>query len=204
VNGDAFGMLKGAPSPEATSAFIEFVLSEAGQRIWYAKIGEPGGPKQFELGKLSVLPALYGKVQPASVIKQNPFTMPNILAYDSAKAGQRWTLVNDLFGTFIIDSHKRITQAPAMEMLRGIPVTEPEAERLLAKGPWGEDSALRTESLSHWSTQARASLPAPSGFWARSKAIPGLLFALLLGWIIVRRLLTRRSHGISSRNFLRN
>lgn len=203
VNGDAFGMLKGAPNPETASAFMEFVLSEAGQRIWYAKKGEPGGPKRFELGKLSILPSLYGKVRPASVIRENPFEMSNILAYDASKAGQRWTLVNDLFGAFIIDAHKRITGTSDLELLQGIPVSEDEAEKLLAKGPWGEDAALRTESLSRWSTRAREALPAPSGIFSRTKAIPGLVFGALLAFIIARRLLARSSRVLRARNFFK-
>jgi ABC-type Fe3+ transport system substrate-binding protein len=202
LNGDAFGMLKGSPHPQATSAFMEFVLSEAGQRIWYSKLGEPGGPRRFELGKLSVLPSLYGKVVPASVIKENPFTMRNILAYDADKAGRRWTLVNDLFGTFIIDPHKRIVRATEPEVLKGIQVSEADAERLLSRGPWGDDASVRTETLGIWSEDARDSLPLIPGTIARVKALPGLIFGLFLGVVILRRLLARRSYSPTASNFL--
>jgi iron(III) transport system permease protein len=201
LNGDAFGMLKGAPNSKAASAFMEFVLSEAGQRIWYAKLGEPGGPQRFEVGKLSILPSLYGKVRPASVIKDNPFTMPNILAYDADKAGRRWTLVNDLFGSFIIDPHKRIAGTAGPEALRGIPVSEGEAEQLLKHGPWGEDASLRTETLSMWSDRARAALPVSSKGLAQAKALPGLAFGLVLALVLIRRLFARRPRSHSSGNF---
>lgn len=204
VNGDAFGMLKGAPNTKATSAFMEFVLSEAGQRIWYAKKGEPGGPRRFELGKLSVLPALYGKVTPASVITENPFTMPNILPYDAEKAGLRWTLINDLFGACIIDSHKLLTRTQDPGTLRGIPVAEGEAEELLKAGPWGENAAIRTQKLSEWAIRAREGLPVATTLVQRAKALPGLVFALVLAWIIARRFYIRVTRSRRSGNFSTN
>jgi iron(III) transport system permease protein len=204
VNGDAFGMLKGAPHAKATSAFMEFVLSEEGQRIWYAKKGAPGGPKRFELGKLSVLPSLYGKVPAASVINQNPFTLPNILPYDAEKAGLRWTLVNDLFGAFIIDAHKLITRTNDPKDLTGIPVTESEAENLLKAGPWGGNAALRTQKLSEWTTQAREALPRTTTLATRVRALPGFLFALTLAWVIARRFFLRLKRARSTHNFSLN
>lgn len=49
VSGDPVAVLKGAPEQELAQDFIEFVLSPAGQRLWHAEAGSPGGPIWREL-----------------------------------------------------------------------------------------------------------------------------------------------------------
>jgi hypothetical protein len=201
INGDAIGMLKGAPNPVVGSAFIEFLLSEAGQRIWFAKKGQPGGPRVFELGKLSVLPSLYGNVESASVVTENPFSMKNVLTYDAATAASRWTLVNDLFGVFIIDLHQRIARVADVEQLRGIPISELASQQLLSSGSWGSDQGVRTEMLQKWSAIARQNIPESPTPLGRFKALPGIIFCLLLIALVVRRAFSRTLTKTGPRNF---
>jgi ABC-type Fe3+ transport system substrate-binding protein len=189
INGDAIAMLKGAPNSDAASAFIEFILSEEGQLLWYAKKGTPGGPVRSELGKLSVLPSLYGKVEPATIFQGNPFTLPNILAYDAAKAGKRWNLFNDIFGTFLIDLHGQLVRVEDPASLRGIPVTELDAASLLERGSWGSDAALRTEYLKAWAELGSRDIPAPRTLWDRLRIVPGAIFSILLILLGIRRTL---------------
>jgi len=189
INGDAIAMLKGAPNSDAASAFIEFILSEEGQLLWYAKKGTPGGPVRSELGKLSVLPSLYGKVEPATIFQGNPFTLPNILAYDAAKAGKRWNLFNDIFGTFLIDLHGQLVRVEDPASLRGIPVTELDAASLLERGSWGSDAALRTEYLKAWAELGSRDIPAPRTLWDQLRIVPGAIFAILLILLGLRRTL---------------
>lgn len=189
INGDCIALLKGAPQQKAASAFIEFTLSDAGQRLWYAKLGQKGGPVKSELGKLPVLPTLYGQVEPSSVIKQNPFKMANVLAYDAEKAGLRWNLVNDLFGAFVIDVHQRLVRTEDVASIRGIPVSEAEALKLIGTSGWGENKALRTEYLRKWSAQGVEGLPIRQNFAERYRWLPGALFALSLAILLLKKLL---------------
>lgn len=191
VNGDSIGMVRGAPHADVAQAFIEFTLSEAGQRLWYAKRGSQGGPVHAELGKLSVVPALYGTIEPAGVVKGDPFSMPNILPYDSEKAGRRWALVNDLFGVFIIDVHKRLVRAESAQALPGVPVSEAESITLSGGGSWGEDPALRAEQIRRWGALARETLPAHPSVLERIRWLPGVLLLTVLAAAIVRRTLSR-------------
>jgi iron(III) transport system permease protein len=188
INGDCIALLKGAPNSEAASAFIEFILSEEGQLLWYAKKGTPGGPVRSELGKLSVLPAIYGKVEPATFFRGNPFMLPNILAYDAEKAGRRWNLFNDIFGTFLIDLHTQLVRVKDPTTLRGIPISEQEALNLLERGSWGSDAALRTDHLKTWAESASRNIPVVATLWERMRIIPGTLFALLLILLGLRKL----------------
>ena len=59
VDPDPIAMLKGHPNPKIAARFIEFVISEEGQKLWVFKAGTPGGPDHYVLGRLSVLPELY-------------------------------------------------------------------------------------------------------------------------------------------------
>jgi ABC-type glycerol-3-phosphate transport system substrate-binding protein len=51
--------VKGAPHRELAIQFIEFVLSEEGQRLWNTRPGAPGGPRETALRRLPIMPAIY-------------------------------------------------------------------------------------------------------------------------------------------------
>lgn len=188
VNGDSIAVLKGAPHAPVATAFVEFLLSEAGQRIWYARKGIPGGPARVELGKLPVVPSLYGAVEPSGVVSGNPFTLQNLLSYDSEAAAKRWSLVNDLFGVFIIDVHDRIVRIGDPQDLQSIPVQESDVPRLIGEGGWGQDAAQRTEMLQVWGAEARRFIPFTASRFEQLQALPTLLFGVVLSLLLVRRM----------------
>ena len=195
INGDAIAVIKGAPHPALASAFIEFLLSDTGQRLWYSRKGAPGGPKRYELGKLSVLPSVYGTTEPATLFQGNPFTLKNILPYDAAKAARRWNLVNDLFGAFIIDIHDRLVRSPSDDSLRGVPISEAEADLLSAGGAWGHDAAIRTEEVRSWGRLARQEHPLPSTISETLRWAPSATLIALFLFFIARQV--RRSRATS-------
>jgi ABC-type Fe3+ transport system substrate-binding protein len=195
VNGDAIAALVGAPHPELARQFIEFVVSEKGQKIWYYKAGTPGGPRTFEIGKLPIIPALYDTGTPATVASGNPFTWPNILPYDSDKASARWNIVNDLFGSFVVDVHDRITlfRKRYPTSVPPIPViAESEVSRLSPAGAWGEDQLLRNRMLNEWGASALSTLPADRSPLYPFRWLPTLGFSALLIGVIAKRLSRRR------------
>ena len=58
---DPIGMLRGAPNPEYAHAFMEFVLSVEGQKLWDFLPGTPGGPQKVALRRLPVRKDIYTK-----------------------------------------------------------------------------------------------------------------------------------------------
>jgi len=62
VSADPIQLLRGAPNRDIAVAFIEFVLSEDGQKLWNYKVGTPGGPRRYALRRLPIRKELY---QPA-------------------------------------------------------------------------------------------------------------------------------------------
>jgi ABC-type Fe3+ transport system substrate-binding protein len=101
INPDAVGILKGAPHLEIAREFLLFLLSEQCQLIWMLPRGSKGGPKEFSLNRLSILPSVYQKKGISFPV--NPYAMKTTLQFDFERASQRWALVNDLMGACVID-----------------------------------------------------------------------------------------------------
>jgi ABC-type Fe3+ transport system substrate-binding protein len=59
INADPIAMIKGAPHEETAKRFVEFLLSEPGQRLWNIKAGLPGGPKLTSLRRLPIRRSVY-------------------------------------------------------------------------------------------------------------------------------------------------
>ena len=58
---DPVALLRGAPDPRLATAFIEFLLSTEGQKIWSMKPGVAQGPKWFALRRFPVRRDLYSE-----------------------------------------------------------------------------------------------------------------------------------------------
>src|SRR4030095_3804583 len=74
ITPDCIGILKGAPNPDVAKAFIRFVMSEEGQKLWLLVEKSPGGPQRFQLNRFSVLPSLYDFSPQHTAVKINPFS----------------------------------------------------------------------------------------------------------------------------------
>jgi len=110
MNPDAIGILKGAPNRGLAEAFVRFVLSPEGQRLWMFKAGAPGGPTDFTPRRLSILPELYAEEEYLSV-KLRPFDWREPYKHDFDKASARWQVVSDLFRAAFIDTHSQAAAA---------------------------------------------------------------------------------------------
>lgn len=168
VTADPIAILKGAPNLPVAQKFLEFVLSENAQKLWMLRNTHPEGPKwKGGLNRASVLPGLYDKLGERGVVP-NPFALEvPPFQYDSDKGGGRWSIVNDLFGVLIIDSHKDLVNAwksiqkckdpakrdAAIAALTKMPITEEEAMRI-ATADW-KDPSIRNEKIKEWGQFAK-------------------------------------------------
>jgi ABC-type Fe3+ transport system substrate-binding protein len=171
INPDSVSVLKGAPHPDLARAFVEFTLSDAGQQLFLLQPGEPGGPRRFPIGRMSVVPELYERFPPEkrAVGNVNPFTVVNTIRYDSDLGFSRFNALNDLFGAVIMDAQPDLTAAWAAveqcslsakektdlenELFRP-PCTEAElmehARHIISDGP-----RVRNATINRWGEQAR-------------------------------------------------
>ncbi len=81
-NADPIGLLRGAPHRDLAIAFMEFVLSDEGQKIWSFKRGAPGGPETYALGRLPISPHLYDHAFDRDRLDpdENPYAPPEGVA----------------------------------------------------------------------------------------------------------------------------
>jgi ABC-type Fe3+ transport system substrate-binding protein len=164
INPDAIAILKGAPHPDLARSFVEFVIGEPGQKLWMLKVGEPGGPKEFSLRRMSVMPDVYDMLGDRTDVPINPFKWKATLKYDHEKGSARWNLVADLIGAMTIDMHDELMKAwkavregkmkdAAMKRLVAVPISEEEGIRL-GEEKW-DDAEFRNNKLSEWIKFAR-------------------------------------------------
>lgn len=163
-NPDPVGILKGAENRATAEAFVEFVMSEPGQRLWMLKKGAPGGPKEYALNRASILPSLYELDASMVTVRANPFALESTVQYDHDKGSSRTIILNDLFGALFIESHDDLRRAwgklvnaglpgDAVAELGAVPVTEEEAMELADR--FRDDAELRNRRIAEWTRYAR-------------------------------------------------
>ncbi len=165
LNPDGIAVLKGAPHPELAARFIEFVLSEPGQRLWCIKRGKPGGPRKFNLNRMPVIPGFAARFGDDAAVTFDPYKWKSGFTYDPAKGSLRWTILNDLLGATMIDTHRELSAAwrrisvlpegdSRFQALIHPPVSEEELLEL-ARTKWS-DPEFRARTRTRWANEAKS------------------------------------------------
>ncbi|MCS7062801.1 MAG: ABC transporter substrate-binding protein [Methylacidiphilales bacterium] len=165
VTPDGIAILRGAPNLEAAKLFVEFVLSEKGQKLWMKPKGTEGGALRFNITRMGVLPKLYPNDLSKLLVPFNPFQVGEGeigFRYNSELGSRRWHVLNDLIGQTIIDVHRWLRRAwraaskvqdevVRQELLRKIKkpfVTESEAIELASY--WRKDKVRARRMANEW------------------------------------------------------
>ena len=133
VSCDPISLLRGAGDPhdpvhrQVAVRFIEFVLSEDGQRLWCYKLGAPGGPAQYPLRRLPIRRDFYPSTQPAIQAKHgehlkyasddladptvNPYHLAEQFVYQRRWTGSHFNVQRDLIRAMCIDSGQELREA---------------------------------------------------------------------------------------------
>jgi len=164
INTDSIAILKGAPHADRAKMFVDFVLSEEGQKLWYLQAGMQGGPKKESLFRMPVRRELYDKYGAQSPVKGNPFTWGAGLKYDAALGTKRYEALNDLIGATVVDTHELLVEAwqmavetettrAAMSAMGQPPVTEEELNEFAEKV--APDAVARNNRIAEWVEAAK-------------------------------------------------
>jgi ABC-type glycerol-3-phosphate transport system substrate-binding protein len=160
VTPDPIAILKGAPNLDNAKLFVDFVMSEEGQRLWFLKAGSPGGPAKYDLMRLPVLPKIYDRYEAAvKVVDVNPFTFTSSFSFDSAKASARREVLGDLMKSTLIQPQKELracwkavlTSAKRdalVDKMAKAPVDEAQALDF-ARSKW-DDQVFRGKKTTEW------------------------------------------------------
>lgn len=163
INPDGIAILKGAPNLPTAQRFIDFVLSETGQKLWFLPRGHPEGPKQYSVERMSVRPDLYRRYKGISNIEFSPFDLKQSFLYNARLSRERREVVAALAGALLVDTHDDLRAAWRRLISRNLPsegirelgrppVSEIEA-LALARGDWKEP-AVRNRKKIEWQTWA--------------------------------------------------
>ncbi len=113
VSVDPIAMLRGAPNTEMAQAFIDFVLSREGQKIWALKPGAPGGPADKALRRLPIRKDSYSPEDAAwaSDPEVRPFDGGGDFEYVSAWTGRHFGALRFIVRAMCIDPHEELRAA---------------------------------------------------------------------------------------------
>jgi hypothetical protein len=140
INPDGIAILKGAPHIGLAEKFIEFTLSEEGQKLWILRRGAAGGPQDYELSRMPIIPGFAAPFGKEALVPIDPFRWKSGFTYNAEKGSLRWSLLNDLIGSVIIDNHKEL--AAAWGKMRKMATGDPHVLEL-TKPPFSEAEGLR-------------------------------------------------------------
>jgi ABC-type Fe3+ transport system substrate-binding protein len=136
---DCIAQLRNAPNPAAAQAFMAFVLSEAGQRLWYQTRGSPGGPEKYDLERLPVMKAIYERGYPTHTVS-NPFKSGGSFKYDGVLAGRRWGTLNDFWRATVFDAHSDLWEARGAVIAAG---RDADLGRALVRPPLNKEELMQ-------------------------------------------------------------
>ncbi len=157
ISADPIALLRNAPEPDLGRRFIEFVLSEPGQRVLF----QPAGinEQRYALHRMPVRRSLYNASDGPSVC---PYDQHQSFGYDARKGNQRRRILSDLIGACLIDAHVDL-QAAWASVIRGggdpdtvrqlcaPPVTEADLTTLARE--W-HHSRRRLATMTRWAENA--------------------------------------------------
>ncbi|HEX8371581.1 MAG TPA: extracellular solute-binding protein [Chthoniobacterales bacterium] len=123
---DPIGLLRGAPNSELAKTFIDFVLSEEGQKLWNTRVGSPGGPQRYALRRLPIRPELYDESTRGT--RSDPDVLPYAAGsefnYQPAWTGSLFRQIGFIVRVMCIEPHDELQAAWAALIAANFP---PEA-----------------------------------------------------------------------------
>ena len=143
VGADSIALLRGAPHPETGKAFIDFVMSREGQKLWNFRPGTPGGPVRYSLRRLPIRRDLYIEpLRPFMADREvDPYRDAQIFQYHQAWTAPLFTTLRFLVRVMCIDAREELVAARAA--LGDAPVGSPAFEKLLDVSSVRYDVAMR-------------------------------------------------------------
>ncbi len=143
VSADPISLLRGAPNRAVAVRFIEFVLSEDGQRLWAYRPGTPGGPQKYALRRLPIrrdfyerlavhLPFTTERLDDPAV---NPYQLAGRFVYRPRWTGRHFGILRDLVRAMCLDSAHELRAAWRAIQRGGGPAAQPVAMAFLQRMP---------------------------------------------------------------------
>ena len=111
---DPVGLLRGAPNRAVAVAFIEYVMSMDGQKLWNFRVGTPGGPEHFALRRMPVRRDYYGQAEFEALRSdpgESPYDQRDPLIYRAAWTGDVFREMAFIIRVMCQDTHGELKAA---------------------------------------------------------------------------------------------
>ena len=150
IAADPISCFRGAPHHDLALAFMRFVLSVDGQRLWNYRVGEPGGPQRYALRRWPVRRDLYGP-EPRSHMSDpgdDPFALAAGFTYQPAWTGPYFDLIRTTIKAVVLDPRPELEEAWRAIIAAGGPAKVPQAMAEFAWLPYAhQEAAAAKEAL---------------------------------------------------------
>lgn len=113
ISADPISLLRGARNDSVARAYIRYVLSEEGQKLWNFKVGTPGGPETYALRRPPIRPSLYREELQTyrSDPDYNPYLAAEGFHYRGDWTGRLFTEIRFLIRVCFMDVRDELAQA---------------------------------------------------------------------------------------------
>lgn len=122
---DPIALLRGAPNREVAIAFMEYVLSMDGQKLWNFKVGTEGGPGRFALRRLPIRRDFYAQEEWKTLRSDpevSPYAGDNPLIYNQAwTSGDTFRAMAFVIRVMCLDTHPELVAAWREIIKAGMP-----------------------------------------------------------------------------------
>ncbi|MBT8036615.1 MAG: extracellular solute-binding protein [Verrucomicrobiae bacterium] len=109
---DPVAVMRGAPNPEIAQRFVEFLLTEDGQRLWNAKPGTPGGTKFRALRRMPVRRDVYTEENMQNFSDPiNPYEETGGFVYRRELTGEGFKSIQCIIRVMCLDLHDEMKVA---------------------------------------------------------------------------------------------
>ena len=111
---DPVALFRGSEHREVAIAFMDFVLSLDGQKIWNFRPDTPGGPHRFALRRLPVRRDFYENADFKPLCSDpdnNPYDVTNQLIYRPAWTGRLFREMSFVIRVMTMDTHAELAQS---------------------------------------------------------------------------------------------
>ncbi len=161
VSCDPVGLLRGAENRETAVRFIQYVMSEDGQKLWTYRPGTPGGPQKFALRRLPIRRNFYPPTSHTHVPHfakcgtwvdawrehakyaadnladptVNPYSLATNFTYRSRWTAQHFSIQRDLIRAMCLDSVDELHDAWKAIIRNGGPEKQAAAIEIFGRLP---------------------------------------------------------------------
>lgn len=113
ISVDPIALLRGAPEPELATAFMAFVLSDAGQSLWGYRAGVPAGPEKLALRRLPVRRDFYTPehLSQMSDAAEMPYEKAGAFVYHAPWTASAFSPLRFLLRVLCVDTHEEMKTA---------------------------------------------------------------------------------------------